>query len=98
MTFQSEFQEPLFPSLDSNLAPPGFIAVKKADRGATEETQSRNICTFCDWRPYCQRWENGYTFDPRYRCMSWARPDGESVIFKKATDDTQIQIDSEAEM
>lgn len=60
-------------------APPGFIAIPKP------EDETVNICTFCDWRPHCQNWKPEYTQNPRYRCMPWARPDGESVIFKRAT-------------
>jgi hypothetical protein len=67
---------------DANLAPPGYYAVLKEDRGYTEATKNLNICTFCDWRKSCQNMQQEQKSNPRYRCMSYARPDGASVVFK----------------
>lgn len=68
--------------LNKSEAPPGYIAVLKADV-ATEKLG--NICRACDWRPHC---------DGRiHRCMPYTviTPDGKelnrndecSVVFKR---------------
>lgn len=68
-------------------SPAGFYAVPKPSGDNLP-----NLCTFCDWRPECQKETTDFTA-PGHRCMSYAvvtpdgkelqREDGCSVVFKK---------------
>lgn len=73
----ASLKEPQMSILDPNEAPPGYIAVLKADVSTDDNA---NICRQCDWRPHC---------DGLVRCMPYElqnglkRFDGCSVVFKK---------------
>ncbi len=74
--------------VDPNEAPEGYYAVPKP----CWHKVHANLCTFCDWRPECQKEETDFT-NHNHRCMSYAvitpngtevkRNDGCSVVFKK---------------
>lgn len=74
---------------DPTNAPPGYVAVPKAD----VPHDKGNLCRFCDWRPECQRSsDEDDRLCEKYPCAGYevinrdghtiGRPDKTSVVFK----------------
>lgn len=76
--------------VDPSEAPIGYYAISKAE--AACQTQGRNICEACDWRPECQKLPH-QDYDHTMRCMGYPtirrdksvvqRNDSCSVVFKR---------------
>lgn len=60
-------------AIDMTNAPNGYYPVTK--QSVINDSDNRNICRQCDWVIACSGFKGA--------CMSYNRPDGVSVVFKK---------------